>query len=63
LFLHRKETLVPRDWSQLPSLWTELHDVAKFGKYCQKSLLSKTFANFWQYFFIPKHLPFFKHQL
>jgi len=24
---------------------------AKFGKYCQKSLFSKTFANFmWQYF-------------
>jgi len=40
-----------------------LPDGAKFGKYCQKSLFSKKFANFLAIFFDAKTLPFFKHQV
>ena len=29
LFLHRKETLVPRGWSQLPCVWTALRPLRK----------------------------------
>ena len=37
---------------------------AKFGKYCQKSLFSKHFANvFWQYFCMSNFYRFLKYQL
>ena len=38
-------------------------DCAKFGKYCQKSLLSKYFAKFFGNIFKAKNLPFLKYQL
>jgi len=40
-----------------------LPDGAKYGKYCQKSVFSKTFANFLGNFFDAKNLPFLKDQL
>jgi len=40
-----------------------LPDGAKFGKCCQKSLFSKSFANFFDNIFDAKILPLSKHQL
>jgi len=43
--------------------YSGLPDGAKFGKYCQKSLFSKKFVNFFGNIFNAINLPFLKYQL
>jgi len=45
------------------SPYSGLPDGTKFGKYCQKSLFSKTFANFYGNIFSAKNFPFLNDQL
>jgi len=56
LFRHRKETLLPRDCSQLPSLWTASSATNKL-----RASFSRCSKQLKMYFFVPYVLPCMHH--